>query len=353
MEDDAPQEWQADPEAFARRIGLIYVTDSLPGYRRKRWGRGFTYVTEEGTHVRDPELRARFERLVIPPAWTDVWISAEPQGHIQATGRDDRGRKQYIYHPEWERHRQIAKFRQLVPFAERLPEIRKWYEAGLRQHRLGRTKVLATVVRLLDETLIRIGNVDYARTNRSFGLTTLRDRHVDFVGEGCVFLFAGKSGKQQEVMLDDPRLARVVRDCRDVPGYDLFQYYDEGGGRSTISSTDVNDLLRDLTGLPLTAKTFRTWGATVFAASILHGFGPPRTEREADQAVVDTVKSVADRLGNTPAVSRSYYIHPLIPQMYREGTLQARWSDLDGAEVPPFMERDETIVLRLLREAEP
>ncbi len=348
MADEAS--WNDDPQVFAGDAGLIHVNDDEPGYRRRAWGRGFAYLDPQGEHVKDQELRDRFDALVIPPAWTDVWICPDPRGHIQATGRDAAGRKQYIYHPDWEEARNLAKFSKLVPFAEVLPLIRERYEAGLRKRTLGREKVLAVALRLLDQTLIRIGNPDYARTNNSFGLTTLRDRHVSFSDEGCVFLFTGKSGKDQRVLLDDPRLARVVKECRDVPGYNLFQYYEEDGSRGTISSSDVNDALREITGSAFTAKTFRTWGATVHAAAQLKKASPPDSEKEADRQIVQMVKAVAEKLGNTPAVCRAYYIHPAVPETYRSGDLHRDWPRFARRKPVNGLDEDENVVLHLLRE---
>lgn len=349
MEEDVEQA-EAHPQVFAEQQGLEYVTDAEPGYVRRVRGRGFTYLDPDGNHVTDPDLRARFEALVIPPAWTDVWICLDPNGHIQATGRDDAGRKQYIYHPKWEKARNLAKFGKLLEFAQALPHIRTFYEAGLRKRKLGREKVIATTLHLLDTTLIRIGNTGYARANNSYGLTTLRDRHVTFSDEGCVFLFTGKSGKEQRVLLDDPRLARVVKECRDVPGYDLFQYYEDHGRRSTISSTDINETLRTLAGPGITAKSFRTWGATVHAASVLKEAEAPASEKDADRQIVQMVKDVAEKLGNTPAVCRDYYIHPAVPEAYRSGDLHRNWPKFARRKPVEGLDEDENVVLHLLRE---
>lgn len=310
-----------------------------------------TYLDPAGEHVTDETLRARFDALVIPPAWTDVWICPDPRGHIQVTGRDDRSRKQYIYHPDWEAARNRAKYSRLLPFAEQLPVIREAAEAGLRKRSLGFTKVVSAVVYLLDETLIRIGNPVYARANNSFGLTTLRDRHVAFDGQGCDFTFKGKSGKEHCVRLDDPRLARVVRACRDVPGYDLFQYYDEEGRRSTVSSSEVNVFLREVTGQPFSAKDFRTWGGTVRAAATLNEIGPAENEKQTEKNIVAMVKQVAERLGNTPAVCREYYIHPVVTDAYRDGTLSERWKRYIRRKPLPHSAPEENVVRHLLRDA--
>ena len=251
----------ADPERSARRAGLRYVSDDDPGIRRKRWGRGFTYLDPDGNHITDGPERDRLDDLAIPPAWTDVWICPDPEGHLLATGRDDAGRKQYLYHPAWEQMRREVKFNRLIPFGEALSAIRARCARDLARAGLSREKVLALVVTLLDQTLIRVGNPAYADQNGSYGLTTLRDRHVDFSEHHCVFEFTGKSGKEHCVPFDDPHLARLVKACRDVPGYHLFQYYDESGQRGEVHSDDVNTYLRATTGADFTAKDFRTWGA--------------------------------------------------------------------------------------------
>ena len=338
-----------DPRRFARTARLTYVSDESPGIRRRRHGRGFSYRSADGSIV-DQEARTRIEALVIPPAWRDVWICADARGHIQATGRDDAGRKQYIYHPRWEEARNAAKFDRLIHFAEVLPAIRKHYAAGLRKRTLGREKVLSAVAHLLDDTLIRIGNQSYARANKTFGLTTLRDRHVDFSDEGCVFLFTGKSGKEREVRLTDPRLARVVKECRDVPGYDLFQYYDEAGVRCTTTSADVNAYLQEISGAPFTAKTFRTWGGTVHGAKALRDIGPADSEKQSDRHLVEMVKEVAQKLGNTPAVCRQYYIHPAISETYRSGALLGNWARYARRKPIPGLDADENVVLHLLKD---
>ncbi len=339
-----------DPKLSAARAGLHYVSDDEPGYLRKRWGRGFTYFGPDGDHVDDEALRARFDALVIPPAWTDVWICPSPDGHILATGRDDKGRKQYIYHPQWERVRQETKFNKMILFGEALGQIRARCEADLRRRGLPRDKVLATVVTLLDRTLIRIGNAEYARRNGSFGLTTLRDRHVNFAGQKCVFSFKGKSGQKHCIELDDRRLARIVRRCRDVPGYELFQYYDDDDRRQTLASNDVNAYLKETTGQDFTAKDFRTWGGTVHAALLLCERGETEDEKEADKNIVSVVKEVAERLGNTPAVCRNYYLHPGLLDAYREGTLCEALSRYMQKEPAPQLGPDEHAVLCFLKE---
>lgn len=338
-----------DPRESAELAGLAYVTDAKPGILRKKWGRGFTYFLPNGEHLKDDDTRARIDALVIPPAWTDVWICVDPNGHIQATGRDAEGRKQYIYHADWERARNEAKFNRIVVFGEALSTIRAQCESDLRRHGLPAGKVVAAVVALLDRTLIRVGNLTYAQRNGSFGLTTLRDRHVDFSGTRCTFEFVGKGGKQHCIELVDARLARVVRRCRDVPGYELFQYYDADGTRCRISSSDVNNYLREATGESFTAKDFRTWGASVQAAVFLYELNPPADDKEAEKHVVEAVKAVAERLGNTAVVTRSYYIHPRVLEGYRDASFRERFEE--GLAVDPIdhLDREETALLHFLR----
>jgi DNA topoisomerase I len=313
-----------EPEVSASQAGLCYVEDGSPGYQRKRWGRGFTYFTPEGEHVRDPALRARFEALVIPPAWRDVWICADPRGHIQVTGRDDRGRKVYLYHPEWEVIRAQTKFSRMAPFGRALPGLRAHVDRDLRKRRFTRDKVLALVVALLDATYIRIGNPAYARDNQSYGLTTLTVEHVELSPSVLRFEFAGKSGKQQSIEVRDRRLAQMVRRLQELPGQQLFQYIpDEGDCCETVDAGDVNAYLREITGLATSAKDFRTWGGTVVAATALGEREPPESEKEAERAIREAVDTVAQVLGNTRAVCRAYYIHPAVFEGYCDGALQA------------------------------
>jgi DNA topoisomerase-1 len=340
----------ADPEQAARRAGLCYVSDEEPGIRRKRWGRGFTYLDPAGDHITGDDERARLDALAIPPAWTDVWICPSPDGHLLATGRDEKGRKQYLYHPDWQQVRSRAKFTRLVRFGQALSQLRARCEHDLRRKGLPRDKVLAAVVTLLGRTLIRVGNPAYARENGSYGLTTLRDRHVDFAGQTCTLSFKGKSGKRHQVELDDPRLARLVRRCRDVTGYHLFQYYDEEGERCRVGSGDVNAYLKETTSEDFTAKDFRTWGGTVHAAVTLAAMAPYETPREADQNVVRMVKAVAERLGNTTAVCRDYYIHPAVTEAYLDGTLQEMWPRYLRRKPVPQLEPEENALLCFLKD---
>ncbi|MCA1587732.1 MAG: DNA topoisomerase IB [Chloroflexi bacterium] len=295
----------------------------LDGIGRRRSGRGFTYIGVDGKRIRVREQLERIRALAIPPAWTDVWISPTRRGHIQATGRDARGRKQYRYHPRWHAVRDDVKYGRMVAFAAVLPTIRERTEADLRRQGLPREKILATVVRLLEGTMIRVGNDEYARDNDSYGLTTMEDEHAQVSNRRIVFRYRGKSGKEHEATLDDPRLARIVRRCQELPGQRLLQYEDEDedGTIREVDSADVNDYLREISGEPFTAKDFRTWAGTVLACMALQEFSAFDSETEAKQNVVDAVKRVAERLGNTPAVCRSSYIHPVILDSYLDGSM--------------------------------
>jgi DNA topoisomerase-1 len=309
------------PVESARAAGLRYTSDAVPGVTRRKSGSGFTYITPSGRVLRDPAELHRIRSLVIPPAWQDVWICTDPRGHLQATGRDARGRKQYRYHPRWREVRDETKYYRLIGFAQILPAVRRRTDADLRRQGLPKEKVLAAVVQLLEKTLIRVGNDEYARQNRSFGLTTLRDGHVEVSGARLTFAFRGKSGVEHEVDLDDRRLARVVKACRDLPGYELFQYLDEDGRRQSIESSDVNDYLRDITGEDFTSKDFRTWAGTVLAAQLLKDFEAFHSDAQAKRNIVQAVEAVAKRLGNTKAVCRKCYIHPAILDSYLDRSM--------------------------------
>lgn len=304
--------------ADLKDVHLRYVSSDTPGYTRKAWGKGFRYFDQHGEVIRDDKLRDWITSLVIPPAWEDVWISPYKNGHILVTGRDSRRRKQYIYHPKWNALRNENKFGELQQFGACLPVIRETTDAHLRQQTLSRTRVLAAVVRLLENTLIRIGNDEYARANDSYGLTTLRDKHTRIDGATITFEFAGKSGKDHAITLHDRRLARVVKQSRDIPGYALFQYHDENGDRQEIDSSDVNSYLHEITGERFTAKIFRTWGASSNAIKYLcENCADSRTEK----SVKACVAHVAEALGNTKTVSRKYYIHPAIMDAQLSGEL--------------------------------
>lgn len=310
-----------DSARAARSAGLRYTTDQRPGIRRVRAGKGFRYVTPEGRVLRAREALTRIRGLVIPPAWTQVWICPDDLGHLQATGRDARGRKQYRYHARWREVRDETKYHRLIGFARALPTIRRRTDADLRRSGLTREKVLATVVRLLEKTLIRVGNDEYARENNSYGLTTLRDGHVEISGGRVRFAFRGKSGVEHEIDLSDRRLAQIVRKCRDIPGYDLFQYYDEDGARHAVGSGDVNAYLKEITGEDYTSKDFRTWAGTVLAAQMLRELDAFTSDREAKKNIVRAVEAVAAKLGNTKAVCRKCYIHPAILDSYVDGSM--------------------------------
>lgn len=338
----------------AIRAGLNYVTDGVAGIRRRRAGKGWIYFAPDGTRVTDPAARKRIGALVIPPAWTDVWICPDPGGHIQATARDARGRKQYRYHPLYRDARDQSKFRRVLEFSEILPEIRERIERDLRAPDLTRRQILATVVRLLDKTLIRVGNDEYARENRSFGLTTLRRRHVQIDGSRLRFSFRGKSGVQHDVAITDRRLARVVQQCQDLPGQELFQYLDSRGRRLSVSSDDVNEYLRYVSGRNITAKDFRTWAGTMLAAKELAEDGPAESERQTKRNIVRAIDLVAERLGNTRAVCRKYYIHPALLEAYSEGRVVPLPAALAGKATRrrgvAALRRDEVAVLQFLQD---
>jgi DNA topoisomerase-1 len=340
-----------DPVESARAAGLRYVTDDGPGLRRRKRGKGFTYVDPQVRTVRDAPTLERIRKLAIPPAWTDVWICPRANGHLQATGRDARGRKQYRYHADWRQVRDETKFGRMIAFGDALPKIRERIDRDLSQRGLGREKVLATVVKLLETTLIRVGNREYMLQNNSYGLTTLRDQHVDVEGSTLRFEFRGKSGKEHAVEVHDRRLARIVRQCRDLPGQKLFQYLDESGDRQSVSSEDVNDYLRETTGEDFSAKDFRTWGGTVLALSALLEVGGCDSEQEANHAVVEAIKHVAGQLGNRPAICRKYYVHPVVIESFLGGTLAGALVDAAGGAGGGLGEM-EARLLRLLKGTE-
>jgi DNA topoisomerase-1 len=317
----SPAQHAPEPAHSAAAAGLRHVSDAAPGISRRRAGRGFTYTGPDGRTVRDRATLARIRALAIPPAWTEVWIAADPKGHIQATGRDARRRKQYRYHPSWHEVRHETKFGRMLAFSAALPKIRRALAADLSLPGLPRRKVLATVVRLLECTQIRVGNDEYARANRSYGLTTFRDRHVAVNGSTLHFEFRGKSGKPHTVDVADRRLARIVARCQAIPGEELFQYLDEDGARQTIDSGDVNDYIREIAGEEFTAKDFRTWAGTVLASEALLALGVPSSEREAKANILAAIDKVAGQLNNTRAVCRKYYVHPEVLAAYGEGVL--------------------------------
>ena len=343
---------KAEAKQAAAAVGLRYVSDARPGFRRRRSGKSFSFLTPEGARLADRASLKRIRELAVPPAWTEVWICPFADGHLQATGRDDRGRKQYKYHPRFREVRESTKYEHVIAFAEVLPAVRTKVRKHMTLSDLPRDKVLATIVYLLDKTLIRVGNDEYVRENRSYGLTTLRRRHLKIDGSVLRFSFRGKSGVEHTIAVADPRLARIIQRCRDLPGQELFQYLDPGGRRHLVTSDDVNDYLRELSGRDITAKDFRTWGGTMLAAVEFRRQGPAASRREADRNVVGAIDAVAERLGNTRAVCRKYYVHPALISAYLMG---------ETIPQPPAMRRtrrhrgaalrrDEVVVLQFLQE---
>jgi DNA topoisomerase-1 len=308
--------------AAAKAASLRYVTDAAPGIIRRTNGSGFVYVGANGKRVRDAAQLQRIKSLVIPPAWTDVWICALADGHLQATGRDARGRKQYRYHPRWREVRDTTKYDRMASFAGVLPQIRKQVQHDLSLPGLSREKVLAAVVQLLESTSIRVGNEQYAKENGSFGLATMKNRHVDIHGGKIRFQFRGKSGVKHAIDLNDKRLAKIIKRCQDLPGYELFQYVADDGELQDVHSSDVNDYLKQIAGDDFSTKDFRTWSGTVLAAGALKALDPARSsEAELKRNIVQAIEFVAKRLGNTKAVCRKCYIHPAIIEAYRSGSL--------------------------------
>jgi len=343
----------ADPELSAREAGLRYVHTDRPGITRHRAGKGYFYRDADGERITDKGTIARIKALAIPPAWTDVWICASANGHIQATGRDAKGRKQYRYHPRWREVRDETKYEHVLAFGRALPEIRSRVDLDLRKQGLPKEKVLAAIVRLLETTLIRIGNDQYARENKSFGLTTMRDRHAEIEGSTVTFAFNGKSGIEHEVELNDRRLARIVKQCQDIPGQELFQYLDDDGGRQTVSSDDVNTYLREISGADFTAKDFRTWAGTKLAAEVLAEFESFDSETAAKKNVVAAIERVAARLGNTTTICRKCYVHPAVIDAYMEGSTVASIRDRADRELAENLHElppEEAAVLMLLHD---
>ena len=342
-----------DPVESAEEAGLRYVTDASPGIRRRRAGRGFSYIGPDGKRVTNRDQVAWIRSLAIPPAWTDVWICTSRRGHLQATGRDARGRKQYRYHPDWRAVRDDAKYGRMIAFGQALPAIRRRVDADLRKHGLPRERVLAAVVRLLEKTRLRVGNEEYARDNRSYGLTTLRDRHAEVGSSRIRFRFRSKGGKASDVELSDARLARIVARCQDLPGQELFAYLDDDGEVRAIGSSDVNDYLREITGQDFTAKDFRTWSGTVLAAWALKELEGVDSEAQAKRNVVRAVEQVAEWLGNTPAVSRRSYVHPAVIDAYLDGDVVRAARQTADRKLREDLRRlspQEAAVLALLRQ---
>ena len=342
----------ADGKSAARSAGLRYVDDRRPGITRVRQGKAASYRDPDGRRIRDGETLTRIRSLAVPPAWRQVWICPDPGGHVQATGRDARGRKQYRYHPRWREVRDGNKYERMIAFGRALPLIRRRVEKDLARPGLPREKILATVVRLLEVTLIRVGNEEYARRNDSFGLATMRDRHVRVNGSALRFEFRGKSGILHAVDVEDRRLARIVRQSRDLPGFELFQYVDAAGERRAIDAADVNGYLKSIAGDVFTAKDFRTWAGTVLAARALHELAVFESQAQAKRNVLRAVEAVAKRLGNTRAVCRKCYVHPEVVNAYLDGTLAESLNRKAGRELRSTLRdlsREEANVLALLR----
>jgi DNA topoisomerase-1 len=340
---------EEDLEAQAREVGLRYVTDEMPGIRRRRRGRGFSYLLPSGQVLDDPRQRRRIASIAIPPAWSDVWICLLASGHLQATGRDDRGRKQHRYHPLWRRLRDQRKFHRMRRFGQRLPYLRAAVDGDLRRPTLDRDRVVAAVVRLLETSCIRVGNEEYRRSNGTYGLTTMRKRHVDFDGSSTiVFQFVGKGGQRQEVKVDDPRAARVVRRCQELPGQQLFHYVAEGGELEPVGSGDVNDYIHQHAGSRYTAKDFRTWMGTLQALLALAELGCPEAAPERNRLVVKATDRVAASLRNTRAVCRSSYIHPDVFELYEDGVL-LEVADLASSRPSEWLDAEEVALMRVLR----
>lgn len=335
---------------YAQEIGLRYVNDTGKGIIREKNKDGFTYLDPKGQPISDEKTLQRIKSLRIPPAWENVWIATMPKAHLQVTGLDAKGRKQYIYHPDWSTMRCETKFEKMYDFGKLLPKIRKTVEKDLLSKKLSRDKVLATVVGLLDHTLIRIGNKAYEKTYKSFGLTTLKDRHMKALGKDIIFEFVGKKGVKQSIKVTDSKLARIVKKCRDIPGYSLFQYYDVQGQKHAINSEDVNTYLKEITGQDITAKDFRTWGASAYAVKLLETMEYPDTQKELKTNMNVVIKSVAGKLGNTVSVCKKHYLHPIVIKAYSDNHIakllhQYPRIHLSGNRL---LNREEKIFMRIL-----
>ncbi len=341
------------PVESARAAGLRYVSDTSPGIRRKRAGKHFSYLGLDGKPIHDQKELQRIRALAIPPAWKNVWICPNPRGHIQASGRDARGRKQYRYHSEWRKIRDETKYDRLIAFGQALSCIRERVNADLSLPGLPREKVLAVVVRLLDALSIRVGNEEYARENKSFGLTTLRNRHVEISGTNIYFHFKGKRGIEHKVSIRDQRLARIIKQCQDLPGHELFQYLDEEGKRVPVDSDDVNEYLRRVTGEEFTAKDFRTWAGTVIAACALMELGEVETQTQAKKHVSQAIEAAAKHLGNTSTICRKCYVHPEVINSYLNGKLLSALKQNDEQAVLDSLHGlrpEEIAVMKFLQE---
>lgn len=338
-----------EPRRAAKAVGLRYVTDRAPGIRRIRAGQGFHYLRPSGGAVRDAATLSRIRELAVPPAWNDVWIAPSADAHVQATGRDARGRKQYRYHARWREARDGTKYDRLIAFGRALPKIRARVARDLRRAGLPREKVLATIVRLLDTTYVRVGNHEYRRSNGSHGLTTLRDRHATFARGKVTFRFTGKSGRHHTIDVEDAKLARIVKRCQDLPGQDLFQYVDEEGKVRDMGSADVNAYLREISGDDFTAKHFRTWAGTVLATVALREVETFDTHAQGKRNVLAAIERVAEKLGNTPAVCRKCYVHPDVLESYLDGTFVKLLQREAARKAARKLAKDEAAVLALLQ----
>ncbi|OCX53815.1 DNA topoisomerase I [Mucilaginibacter sp. PPCGB 2223] len=343
-----------DPKITAKAVGLRYVSDSSPGYTRKPAKNGFNFYDADGKMVRNKELIVRFKKLVVPPAYTDIWISPYENGHLQFTGKDAAGRKQYRYHADWNQIRNQSKFHHVQLFASYLPAIRAQVAKDLLRHNLDYQKVLALVVKLIELTGIRVGNDAYKKLYGSFGLTTLQNRHVRISGSGMSFEFRGKKGVYQKISLQSKRLARLVKQCRDIPGKELFQYYDADGHRCTIGSGDVNNYLKEITGQDFTAKDFRTWAGSVSALYAFKNAGGFETAAECKRKIISVLDEVAGNLGNTRTVCKKYYVHPAVIKAYEDGILFKYIDDLDAEDNEKTVELNpaEKTLLKLLEHQE-
>ena len=337
---------------MGRTLALKYTDDSTPGIRRIRHGSGFQYRNSKGLAVRDARTLSRIRSLVIPPAWEEVWICADPLGHIQATGRDARGRKQYRYHPQWRQKQEEAKYDRVLSFGKVLPTIRRKTERDLKGPKLSREKVLAVIVRLLESTLMRVGNEEYVKSNNSYGLSTLRDRHVRVRGKQIEFRFKGKSGKFHVLQVEDRRLAKLVKACQDLPGQELFQYLDDDGVAHDVRSTDVNEYLKQISGEECTAKDFRTFAGTVLAAMALQELESFDSQAQAKRNLTQAIERVSKQLGNTPTICRKCYVHPAVLDSYLEGSLLETLKTRTDARIKKGfkgLKREEAAVLAFLQ----
>lgn len=337
---------------IADQAGLRYVNDHIKGFSRQKTNDGFQYLDKKGNIISDEKILKRIKSLVIPPAWTDVWISPYANGHLQAVGRDAKGRKQYRYHTDWEKHRSENKFSKMLAFAKSLPLLRAQVEKELAKRKITKEKVIAAVILLMEKSYARIGNVAYAKQYQSYGLTTLRDRHVSIEGARIALSFVGKKGVQQDIEITDRRLAGIVKKCKDIPGYELFQYYDENGEKHTIDSGDVNAYLKAFTGEEFSAKDYRTWSGSLEALQALKNAESQDLDTKSrKKLLVETVKSVASCLGNTPSVCKKYYIHPFILEKFEEGKL----SEIIGncrILSNNYLSEDECLLIKILENCE-